>query len=400
MSPLAVRAATALVRGWTWLYTRQLPVATRDRRRAEIASDLWAFQCDVADGGAYRVAAHILARLVLGIPDDLGWCVEEALAAGMPGRRTIAFGGRAAGAAFFIGALWAIGVDVGRDHAIVVLAPGLAAQSPARGSVDGPRVEVASVKPNSTGRAGPTQIRVLPGGRFVATNVPVGLLIGRAYGVPAYRLVGGPNWLMADAFDIIATANGDLTPAGPQRPLAGALQALLAERFKLIVHTETRQLPAYALVFARDDQRLGPSLTRSERTDCAAILAEVAARAAGGPPPPPLPGGQAPPCGAFTSNGLMSLDSATVSRFTDFLSGELNRKVFDRTALAGFFNVHLRWTPDPLPAGPLPADVPPIDLNGPSIFTAVQEQLGLKLQSITGPVDVLVIDSVERPTPN
>jgi uncharacterized protein (TIGR03435 family) len=74
--------------------------------------------------------------------------------------------------------------------------------------------------------------------------------------------------------------------------------------------------------------------------------------------------------------------------------------VFDRTGLNGLFNVRLTWTPDPLPPGPLPPDAPPIDPNGPSLFTAVQEQLGLTLESTTGPVDVVVIDSVERPEPN
>jgi uncharacterized protein (TIGR03435 family) len=399
MTSLAVRAAAALVRGWTRLYTQRLPVAIRERRRVEIESDLWESQRDAPDGRALGTAAGILARFFLGIPDDLVWWVEQATVSEGFRHRTVVVCGRIAGSVISIGALWAINHDVTRDHAIVLLAPGLTAQSAGTTSIE-IRFEVTSVKPNPTGRAGMTQSRLLPGGRFVATNMPVRLLIGRAYDVPSYRLIGGPGWIENEAFDIVATANRDLAPAGGQRPLEGALRGLLAERFRLVVHTETRQLPGYALVFARDDHRLGSSLTRSERADCAAILAEVAARAAGVPPPPPLPGGQAPPCGAFTGIGLMSLDSATVARFSDFLSAELNRKVFDRTGLSGRFNVRLVWTPDPLPAGPLPPDAPPIDPNGPSLFTALQEQLGLKLESTTGPVEIVVIDRIERPAPN
>ena len=98
-------------------------------------------------------------------------------------------------------------------------------------------------------------------------------------------------------------------------------------------------------------------------------------------------------------NGTLSVDSRTPSQLTNWLSAVLNMRVVDRTGLVGLFNAHLTWTPDQIPqqAGP---DLRPIDPNGPSIFTAVREQLGLKLESTTGPVDVLVIDSVEHPTPN
>ena len=94
------------------------------------------------------------------------------------------------------------------------------------------------------------------------------------------------------------------------------------------------------------------------------------------------------------------MDSGTLVQLSNILSAELNRRVVDRTGLTGLFNAQLTFTPDPMPAGPLAPDLPPIDPNGPSIFTALQEQLGLKLQPSTGPVDVLVIDKVERPTPN
>ena len=297
-----------------------------------------------------------------------------------------------AGAVVSLVAFWVISAGASRP---------LAAQS-RTAAADALTLEVVSIKPNPAGRGAMTQTRGLPGGRLILTNMQVRLLIGTAYRVQSYRLIGGPAWIEREAFDIVAKADRELTPARGQRPFDAALKALLADRFKLVVHTETKQLPIYELVLARSDGRLGPNLMPSPTTDCTAILAEVEASAAraGGPPPPPLPGGQAPPCGAVNRLGLLSLDSAPIARLAAFLSGELNRAVVDRTRLPGLFNARVTWTPDQLPAGPLPPDLPPIDPNGPSIFTAVQEQLGLKLEPATGPVDVLVIDSIERPTPN
>jgi len=402
MTSLLTSSAASLVRGWTRLYTSRLPASVRERRRAEVESDLWESQQN-EDGCTAAVALHVLARLVLGIPNDLGWSIEQALVAGVLRRQTLVVTGRFVGMAIVLVTPWAIGQDnITRDRAIVVFAPGLTAQSPANNSAS-VRFDVTSVKPNPTGRAGMTETRVLPGGRYIATNMAIRLLIGQTYQVQSYRLIGGPTWIETDAFDIVATADRDLSPANGQRPLNDALKALLAERFKLVIHMETRQLPAYGLVRAGKDGRLGPNITRSERTDCAAVLAEVAAaraREPGGLPPPPPPGGQAPPCGIVNMNGMFALDSATPMALTNVLSAELNRKVFDRTGLTGLFNVRLTWTPDVLPVGPLPPEHPPIDPNGPSIFTAVQEQLGLKLEPTIGPVDVLVIDHIERPTPN
>jgi len=398
MKSPVVGVAVRCVRWWTWFYTCQLPPACRDVRRAEIESDLWELVADADCDHALFTASHILLRLLLGIPDDFGWCMEQATAAGVLGRSSIALSGRVAGAALAICALWVIGLDANRRHPVGAAAQ--AAQSSGAES-SGPRFEVASVKPNPAGRAGMTRSRIQPGGRFVAENMAIVLLIGQAYQVQAYQLVGGPGWIWSDGFDIDAKANGELVPTDGRRPLQGALRGLLADRFKLVTHTETRQLPVYALVLARSDGRLGPDLIRSSRTNCDAILAEVAAaREPGGPPPPPPASGQAPPCGGLNRNGMFSLDSTTPTRLANSLSAELNRRVFDRTGLTGLFNVHLTWTPDPMPSGPLPPDVPPIDPSGPSIFTAVQEQLGLKLESTTGPVDVLVIDRAERPTPN
>jgi uncharacterized protein (TIGR03435 family) len=278
------------------------------------------------------------------------------------------------------------------------------AQAPS--AANGPVFEVASIKPNPAGRDGPTERRVLPGGRFVAVNIPVALLIGEAYQVQAYRLIGAPRWIWSDAFDINAKADGDLAPDGPRRPLQHAMRGLLEDRFRLIAHMEVRQLPVYALELAHTDGRLGPNLTHSSRTDCDAILARLAQERAaqglgGGPPPPPPPSsGFAPPCGGMNRPGAVAIDSGTLARLAGYLAGELNTMVVDRTGLKGLFNARLTWTPDQPPSGSFEPSLPAIDPNAPSIFTAVQEQLGLKLQRTIGPVDVLVIDRIEHPTKN
>ena len=428
MNSLLLRLAIRCVREWTRLYTWRMPPPLRENRRAEIESDVWEFQSDAAGDSGFGSALHIFLRLLIGVPDDLGWRLEQAASAGTLTQGSVALIARAAGAAFFIGVIWVIDADAGRRVPATALAPaadfeqeiprrslltpgivatGGVSMRPQRAAQSPPVVagglvfEVASIKPNPAGFAGPTQSQIQPGGRFVATNIPVRLLIGQAYQVQSYRLVGGPRWLSTDGFDINAKADGDLFPRAGVRPLEGALRTLLADRFKLVVHTEIRQLPIYALVLARSDGRLGPNLTRSSRTDCDAVLA-AARGSSGGPPPPPPPPGHAPPCGGRTGNGTFAMDSATPSQLANYLSAYLEKRVVDQTGLTGRFNADLTWTPDQMPQRPpgTPDDLPAIDPNGPSIFTAVQEQLGLKLKPTTGPVEVLVIDRVERPTPN
>jgi uncharacterized protein (TIGR03435 family) len=280
---------------------------------------------------------------------------------------------------------------------------GVLAQTPAS-----PVFEVASVKPNRSGD-GRTMMQVQPGGRYVATNITVRLLIRNAYQLQDFQISGGPSWLGSDHFDITAKAGGDVSnpfatlPGSGPTPIQLMLRALLAERFKLVVHNDSRELPTYALVLARSDNQLGPKLVRST-VDCAAM---AAARGRGDAPAPGPPSpDERPTCGMRIGFGNLSAGGVTVSQFANSLAMFVNRTVLDRTGLAGSFDVDLTWTPDQMP--PRGAGSPPdqpvrvngadIDPNGPSIFTAVQEQLGLKLESTKSPVDVLVIDSVERPT--
>jgi uncharacterized protein (TIGR03435 family) len=287
------------------------------------------------------------------------------------------------------------------------------AQVPAPAS-PGPAFEVTSVKPNKAAPGGPFMMQNQPGGRLTATNVPVRLLIQSAYRpLQSFQIIGGPAWLTTDRFDIVAKASGDLATAmfsapSPESndptPMQLAVRALLADRFKLVVHRETRELPTYTLVLARSDRQLGPGI-HPATVDCAAVAA-ARGRAGAAPPPGPPPVGERPLCGMMSGFGVLSAGATTLTQLAAVLSGPVGRTVLDQTGLTGAFDVDLKWTPDQLPqrAPGAPGDQPitvngtAIDPNGPSIFTALQEQLGLKLESTKGPMDVLVIDSAEHPT--
>jgi uncharacterized protein (TIGR03435 family) len=261
----------------------------------------------------------------------------------------------------------------------------LGAQTPV---TDGkfPAFEVASVKPH---KADDQRVMMVaqPGGRFTASTA-LRLLIRTAYRLQDDQISGGPSWLTSDLFDIVAKAEDSASPI----QIASMIQALLADRFKLAVHHETKELPVYTLVLARSDGRLGSQLRKN---DC--VLADTAPAA----PDPAHPRS----CGSVSTGfGRLTIRAMPMAQFLQFLSPSLNRVVLDRTGLAGNFDLDLQWTPD-LPQGRPPGEAPLVngqivDPNGTSIFTAVQEQLGLKLESTKAPVDVLVIDHVEQPTPD
>lgn len=289
--------------------------------------------------------------------------------------------------------------------AVAVMVASLAVNVGTEQAADNPAFEAASIKPNKTGD-GRISLFFQPGGRFMATGVTLRMLVGAAYGeaqpLPDFRLIGGPNWIGSDRFDIIAKAEGDPQP-GPQGPppvMFMMLRTLLKERFQLAVHNESRELAIYALVTARGDKKLGAQMNPAT-VDCAALRG---ARGNGPPSPPPLTFTGRPPCGIRIAPGNMAGGSVSMTQLTTVFSRLVSRTVVDRTGISGNFDVDLQWTPDVTPQGPgtgLPPGappLPPIDPNGPSIFTAVQEQLGLKLESTKGPVDVVVIDRAEQPT--
>lgn len=285
----------------------------------------------------------------------------------------------------------------------------LGAQPPQEPPPGGWAFEVASIKPNNSGD-GRVMAQTQPG-RMTMTNVPLKLLIRQAYQLQDFQITGGPGWITSDHFDVIAKMPEGFQPApGPPNPAAGPtpiqlmIRALLADRFKLVVHSETKEMPIYALVLARSDGKLGPQLKKSE-TDCAALMA---ARGRGrGPMPPPGPPqpGESIPCGMRIGPGTLQMGGSPLGNFAQSLGMFAGRIVLDRTGLTGNWDITMTWTPDqmPRPAG----DGPPplingvaVDPNGPSLFTAVQEQLGLKLDSQRGSVETLVVDRAEKPVEN
>ncbi len=273
------------------------------------------------------------------------------------------------------------------------------AQTPPAG--DRLKFEVASVRENTSGD-GKMMFGIQPGGRFTTVNVPLWDLIRQAYGLQRSQLVGGPDWMETARFDIVAKADGDIArgagPGGPPGPLNFMMQDLLEDRFKLRAHRETRELPIYVLVLDRTDGKLGPGL-RTSTIDCGAMRGRGGR--GGAALGPPAPGERQ--CGMRIAPGQLIGGAMPLSQLTLPLSQFAQRMVVDRTGLTGNFDIDLKWTPDALPQGPPPPGAPPlpsIDSNGPSLFTAVQEQLGLKLESERAPVEVLVIDHVERPTPD
>jgi bla regulator protein blaR1 len=252
---------------------------------------------------------------------------------------------------------------------------------------DSPRLafEVASVKPNKSAETGGF-IQRMRGGTFNVGNQTMLQLIRFAYGIQGYQLVGALDWFRTERFDIVAKTSAEIPPAAPGQPSPEALmlRSLLEDRFRMVTHRETRQIPIYALVIARSDGRLGPNIRRPANDYCA-----QRAKAAEKAPPPPM--GTSPVCGIRGNSQELTAGSFPIGGFTNFLASEADRIVIDRTGLTGVWDFALKWSP---PNTPLP------DPDRPSIFTALEEQLGLRLEPTTGPVEVLVIDHVEALIPD
>jgi uncharacterized protein (TIGR03435 family) len=243
-------------------------------------------------------------------------------------------------------------------------------------------------------------IRMLPAanGGWQAENVPLGMLVRLAFQLQDNQIVGGPKWLFDDRFDVKGTG----TAAGGDGPMFDKLKSMLRDRFKLVTHFETREQPMYALVLARSDGRLGEKMT-SSTTDCTPTGPNGRGRGQVAPPAP----GERPKCGFMIGPGRINVGGQTMASFAQTLSRFVGGIVVDRTGLTGTYDVELTYAPDPgisfagrdLPPQP-GGQLPVANGDAPSIFSAVQEQLGLKLDATKGPVDVLVIDSAEKPTPD
>ena len=236
------------------------------------------------------------------------------------------------------------------------------AQEPAH-----PSFEVASVKPSDPSDK-PGFLHTDPG-RMNLNGVTVKMLIQQAWAISGYRIYGGPSWLDSTRYNIEAKAPdgaGNLT-LDQMRPM---LQTLLTDRFHLAVRREEKDLPMYRLVVSKNGSKLRESVVSGEPQ-------------------------------SRMSTGRITDEKADLNTLASQLGQQLGRFVSNQTGLKGVFNFKVQWTPDPGQNQGGDSDTPPpAGVEGPSIFTALQEQLGLKLESSKGPVEVLVIDRAEKPDVN
>lgn len=242
-----------------------------------------------------------------------------------------------------------------------------------------PSYEVASIKIDNGGPNRPVAWDQSPDGLMIS-NVMLELLIREAYGIQSYQIEGAPEWINQEEYDIAARIDDTetrhlrtLTKEQAQAERRLMLQALLADRFRLVVHHETKQGPIYALAVAKN----GPKFQKAA--------------------PPALP--QMP---ISMGGGLLTFKGAPISTLARLIAQVIGRPVLDRTGLTGNYAFTLKWTPDEfeLSANPPQSEEASAEPKGTSIFTVIQDQLGLKLESTKAPIDSLVIDHVSRPSAN
>lgn len=247
----------------------------------------------------------------------------------------------------------------------------------------GQEFEVASIKPSAPVGMGMMRIGVemMPGGRVSMTGVNARFLIQQAYGVRDFQIVGGPEWMRSDRYDIVAkpesASNGD--------QVKEMIKSLLRVRFKLEFHRETKELPTYALVVAKGGSKLKKSEVQDGDSD----------RPAGG-----RGGGRGG--NMRMGRGQFNAQGVPIAGLANQLGQILERSVIDKTELTGDYDIKLEWTPDANEGGAFraPEGHEEPRPEGPTLFTALQEQLGLKLESTKGPVEILTIEKVEKPTEN
>ena len=278
-----------------------------------------------------------------------------------------------------------------------------------------PGFEVASVKLHV--QSGPEMggiSEMPPSGRVNIVNTTLRAVLRMSYRLQDYQIIGGPDWLKSDGFDIQARPSLEYQPETvsctrpdcPPSRVQIMMQGLVADRFQLKTHRETRELPVYELTLARSGFKLKEVPPPSAR-DLNAGPRPV------GPPPPP---GTAPPTSVSAVPTLppgvtnvfgtfLAASAVQFSTLTSMLSGILGRPVIDKTGIRGNYDFKLVFSREGLPGGPPPPAVigaPTLSASDPrpTIFTALQEEFGLKLESSKGPVEVLVIDSVQKPSEN
>jgi uncharacterized protein (TIGR03435 family) len=255
--------------------------------------------------------------------------------------------------------------------------------------------EAASIKRNISGGDSWT-LNPRSTGQFTVTNVPVADLITAAYQLQSFQLANAPEWTRNERYDIVAkleaTVAAALQPPGLPPTWALALRSLLRDELHLTFHRDTEERPVYALMRARPDGRLGPNF-RPAAHDCDALKTQaVAAARVGGPNPYPPNTDTTFACGLRSSTGRIVAGGFGLAEFRMRLANIVGRPVVDGGGLDGRWDILLTFTPDSrLRAGE------PAAADAPDLFTALKEQLGLKLEATRGPVDMLVIDRIERP---
>jgi len=279
---------------------------------------------------------------------------------------------------------------------LVALAVGLHARASAQataGKQEPPPIleasfDVASVKRNIDG--GPTTFNPQATGQFTVINFPLATLITAAYQLQPYQLLDAPSWARDERYNIDARLDPKIAnrsqPDGHPPTWALALRNLLTERTRLAFHRETREMPIYALVMARSDRKPGPNL-QPAKADCDALRTESEVAAREGRPSPYPPRTETwTPCGMRTAPGRIVSGGYGFAEFMRELSVRLGRQVVDRTGLEGRWDFFVTFAPE----GSADADAP-------QLFTALQEQLGLKLEAARGPINMFVIERLEHP---
>jgi uncharacterized protein (TIGR03435 family) len=248
-----------------------------------------------------------------------------------------------------------------------------------------PAFDVAAIKPAADTTAF-SYSHVEPGGRYIGQNMSLRLLIKTGYGVHDTQIIGGPSWIDSDRWDINAKAEGYRDAMAFRDMSRLMVRPLLADRFKLVMHHEQRELPVYALVLAKPNE-FGPQFRRDDNCD---PKGSAIAPAQGSPEP-----AGAMACGAdgFRPSHLWARGMTLNYMLIGLGRTSIDRNVVDHTGLTGKFDWEIQWIPEDLRL-----DAPKQD--GPSIFQAFRDQLGLKLEPTRDRVDVLVIDHVEHPTPD
>jgi uncharacterized protein (TIGR03435 family) len=265
--------------------------------------------------------------------------------------------------------------------------PMRAQSQPQAASVTAPTLEfeVATIKPNKSDIA-PAALTTDDG--IDMRNIPLGILLGVAFGMSADRITGGPDW-MNDRYDVSAKMDPDvadalkkLNPLDRRAARLSMFQALLADRFKIVYHRDTKELPVFLLVVAKG----GPKLQEGKPADAS----------------PDVAGSTGTGTLQFGQNGLMTFKAMPLSSLLLVLSQQVGRTVLDKTGLTGRYDFTWQFNQSAAPGGgrggPNPSASP--DAEPASIFTVLQEELGLKLDSGKGPVEIIVIDHIERPSGN